>query len=345
LSIIQFASAFLISLVVTALLSPLARRVAWKWGLVDEPNARRINKVPMPTGGGLAIFGGFLAASLVGDLPHLSVTVLAAVLILVIGILDDRYQLSAGAKFAGQLAAVLIYVLWGPRIEFISNPFGGMIYLGKLSIPLTMLWVLTLINIMNFIDGLDGLTTGIALIAAAALASLALLLGRYDAALMAIIVVGAALGFLPYNFNPAKLYLGDGGAMLLGFLLAAISTEGALKGAATISISVPILILAVPVTDLLCAVVRRMQNGVPFYQADRSHFHHRLLDLGFSQRQVAGLAYLITLFSATMAVLTAHLSRTTWLVALVLGLVFWYGSIRVGMIQPFGSHKGESKDA
>ena len=208
MSIIQFASAFLISLVVTALLSPLARRVAWKWGLVDEPNARRINKVPMPTGGGLAIFGGFLAASLVGDLPHLSVTVLAAVLILVIGILDDRYQLSAGAKFAGQLAAVLIYVLWGPRIEFISNPFGGMIYLGKLSIPLTMLWVLTLINIMNFIDGLDGLTTGIALIAAAALASLALLLGRYDAALMAIIVVGAALGFLPYNFNPAKLYLG-----------------------------------------------------------------------------------------------------------------------------------------
>ena len=205
--------------------------------------------------------------------------------------------------------------------------------------------MLTLINIMNFIDGLDGLTTGIALIAAAALASLALLLGRYDAALMAIIVVGAALGFLPYNFNPAKLYLGDGGAMLLGFLLAAISTEGALKGAATISISVPILILAVPVTDLLCAVVRRMQNGVPFYQADRSHFHHRLLDLGFSQRQVAGLAYLITLFSATMAVLTAHLSRTTWLVALVLGLVFWYGSIRVGMIQPFGSHKGESKDA
>ena len=344
MSIIQFASAFLISLVVTALLSPLARRVAWKWGLVDEPNARRINKVPMPTGGGLAIFGGFLAASLVGDLPHLSVTVLAAVLILVIGILDDRYQLSAGAKFAGQLAAVLIYVLWGPRIEFISNPFGGMITLGSFPFPDHAVGAY-LINIMNFIDGLDGLTTGIALIAAAALASLALLLGRYDAALMAIIVVGAALGFLPYNFNPAKLYLGDGGAMLLGFLLAAISTVGALKGAATISISVPILILAVPVTDLLCAVVRRMQNGVPFYQADRSHFHHRLLDLGFSQRQVAGLAYLITLFSATMAVLTAHLSRTTWLVALVLGLVFWYGSIRVGMIQPFGSHKGESKDA
>lgn len=341
----QFVLAFLMSLAVTASLTPLARRFALRTGLVDEPNPRRINKVAMPTGGGLAIFAGFLAASLIGDIPHAGITALTATLILVLGMLDDRFELSAGVKFAGQFLAVLLYVLFGPRIEFISNPFGEMLYLGKLSIPLTMLWVLTLINIMNFIDGIDGLTTGITLIAAVALTTLAMLLGRYDAALLAIIVVGATLGFLPYNFNPAQVYLGDGGAMLLGFLLAAISTEGALKGAATISISVPILILAVPVTDLLCAVVRRVQKGVPFYQADRSHFHHRLLDLGFSQRQVVFVAYLITGFSATMAVVTAHLNRTTWLVALVLGLVFWYGSVRVGMISPFrGSHKGENKD-
>ena len=340
----QFILAILISTAVTALCSPAARRVALRWGLVDEPNPRRINRVPMPTGGGLAIFVGFAAASLVGDLPHLGVTLSAAFFILVLGVVDDRYQLSAGVKFAGQFVVVLIYVLLGPRIEFISNPFGGMFYLGWLAIPLTMLWVLTLVNIMNFIDGIDGLTTGISFIAAAALATLALLLGRFDAALMAVITAGSALGFLPHNFNPAKLYLGDGGAMLLGFLLAAISTEGALKGAATISIAVPILILAVPVTDLLCAVVRRVQNGVPVYQADRSHFHHRLLDLGLSQRQIAGLAYLITVLSATAAVLTAQLTRAPWLVALLLGLLFWYGSMRVGMIQPFGSHKGENKD-
>ncbi|HPT83508.1 MAG TPA: MraY family glycosyltransferase [Limnochordia bacterium] len=345
MNITQFVSAFFISAGVTAALSPLARKAAWKWGLVDEPNPRRINKVPMPTGGGLAIFGGFLAASLVGGLPDLGITALTALFILALGVLDDRFQLSAGVKFAGQCAVVLLYVLWGPRIEFMSNPFGGMFYLGKLSIPVTMLWVLTLINIMNFIDGIDGLTTGISFIAAAALAFLAVLLGRFDAALLAVITAGAALGFLPYNFNPAKLYLGDGGAMLLGFLLAAISTEGALKGAATISISVPILILAVPVTDLLCAVIRRVQKGVPFYQADRSHFHHRLLELGFTQRQIAGVAYLITGLSAAISVLTAQFSRTTWVVALVLGLVFWYGSLRVGMIQPFGSHKGENKDA
>lgn len=345
MNVVQFVLAFFISLVVTAALTPLAKRFALRMGLVDMPNPRRINKVPMPTGGGLAIFAGFLAASLVGNIPHFNTTILVAFLILALGVIDDRFELSAGVKFGGQFLAVLIYVLWGPRIEFISNPFGQMIYLGKLSIPLTMLWVLTLVNIMNFIDGIDGLTTGITLIAAVALTTLALLLGRYDAALLAIIIVGATLGFLPYNFNPAQVYLGDGGAMLLGFLLAAISTEGALKGAATISISVPILILAVPVTDLLCAVVRRFQQGVPIYQADRSHFHHRLLDLGLSQRQVVYLAYLITGISATMAILTAHLNRTTWIVALVLGVVFWYGSVRVGMIKPLGgSQKGENKD-
>ena len=345
MNVTQFVIAFLVSLAVTAALTPVARRFALRMGLVDVPNPRRINKVPMPTGGGLAIYAGFMVASIICDIPHFGSTALVATLVLALGILDDRVELSAGVKFLGQFLAVFIYVLWGPRIEFISNPFGEMLYLGKLSIPLTMFWVLTLINIMNFIDGIDGLTTGITLIAALALTTLAVMLGRYDAALLAIIVVGATLGFLPYNFNPAQVYLGDGGAMLLGFLLAAISTEGALKGAATISISVPILILAVPVTDLLCAVVRRFQQGVPIYQADRSHFHHRLLDLGFSQRQVVYLAYSITGFSATMAILTAQLNRTTWIVALVLGLIFWYGSVRVGMIKPLGSsHKGENKD-
>ncbi len=343
--LIQFMVAFAVSVLVTAALTPLARKFALKVGLVDVPNSRRINTTPMPTGGGIAIFAGFLAASLVGDIPHFGVTALSALLILIVGVIDDRWELSAGVKFGGQLMAVLIYVLFGPRIEFMSNPFGGMLYLGKLSIPLTMLWVLTLVNIMNFVDGLDGLTAGITLISALALTTLAWTLQRYDAAVLAVIVVGISLGFLPYNFNPAKVYLGDGGALLLGFLLAAVSTEGALKGAATIGLSVPILILAVPVTDLLCAVVRRTQQGVPFYQADRSHFHHRMLDLGFTQRQVVYVAYLITGVSATLALIATHLTTPTWLVVLALGLVFWYGSIRVGMIEPLmGQHRGGGKD-
>lgn len=340
-----FFIAFAVAAAVTAILTPLARKTAIKVGLVDQPNSRRINKTPMPTGGGMAIFAGFFAASLIVEIPHFEITALCAFLILILGLIDDRFELSPGVKFGGQFLTVLIYVLWGPRIEFMSNPFGGMFYLGKLAIPLTMLWVLTLINIMNFVDGLDGLTVGITFISAVALSTLAWTLQRYDAALLAVILAGASLGFLPFNFNPAKVYLGDGGALLSGFLLAAVSTEGALKGAATIGLSVPILILAVPVTDLLCAVVRRTQRGIPFYQADRSHFHHRLLDLGFSQRQVVYVAYFITCLSAALAVIATHLTKFTWLIALALGLIFWYGSVRVGMVEPFsGQHKGGSKD-
>lgn len=340
----QFLLALIIATGVTTLLTPLARRFALRIGLVDLPNPRRINTVPMPTGGGMAIFAGFVIASLVGEIPHFSVTVLTAALILLLGLVDDRLELSAKVKFLGQVLAVFVYVFWGPRIEFVSNPFGEMIYLGKLSIPLTMLWILTLINIMNFVDGLDGLTVGITLISAIALTTLAWTLGRYDAAFLSVIVVGVSLGFLPYNFNPAKVYLGDGGAMLLGFLLGAVSTEGALKGAATIGLSVPILILAVPVTDLFCAIVRRIQQGVPVYQADRSHFHHRLLDLGFTQRQVVYVAYLLTSASATMAVVTAKKDKATWIVALALGAIFWYGSIKVGMVKPIRLTRGGDGD-
>lgn len=345
-SLIRMLPAFLLAAGITALLTPVARRIALRLGLIDNPNPRRLNKVPMPTGGGIAIFVGFLLTSFVVDVPHFGITALAGLLILVVGLLDDRFELSPGIKFGCQFLAVLIYVLWGPRIEFISNPFGEMLYLGKLSLPLTMLWVLTLINIMNFIDGLDGLSVGITMISAIALATLAWSLQRYDAAMLSVIVVGVSVGFLPYNFNPAKVYLGDGGALLLGFLLAAVSTEGALKGAATIGLSVPVLILAVPVMDLLCAVVRRVQQGLPFYRADKNHFHHRLLALGLSQRQVVCLAYLLTCFSATVAVMTAHFARAPWMVALILGLVFAYGSTKVGMIQPLNIfRKEEGKDA
>ena len=161
----QIIAPFVIAVAVTFFLTPFMRRFALRVGLVDMPNQRRINKVPMPTGGGLSIFIGFVAAALYGGIPHLAPTLIGGGIILMVGLIDDRYELSAGVKFAGQFVGVLVYVLWGPRIEFVSNPFGEMLYLGRLSIPLTMLWVLSVINIMNFIDGLDGLN-GITLIAA-----------------------------------------------------------------------------------------------------------------------------------------------------------------------------------
>ena len=193
--------------------------------------------------------------------------------------------------------------------------------------------VLALINLMNFIDGLDGLAVGITLIAALTLMGLAWDLGRFEAAVLSAVLVGVAAGFLPFNFNPAKLFLGDSGAMLFGFLLALISTEGALKGAATIGLSVPILIFALPIVDTVCAIVRRTQNGVPFYQADQDHFHHRMLKLGLSQRQVVFVAYLLSSVSACAALFTARHTWAAFVLVPLVGAGFLYGSARVGMIQ------------
>ncbi|HHT74272.1 MAG TPA: undecaprenyl/decaprenyl-phosphate alpha-N-acetylglucosaminyl 1-phosphate transferase [Firmicutes bacterium] len=323
----------LVAFTITFALTPLVKRLAPRLGLVDEPNPRRINKVPMPTGGGLAVFAGFVVAALLADIPHILPTILAAAVVTFVGVVDDRVGLGAGQKFAGQLCAVLIYVIWGGRIEFVSNPFGEMLYLGYFSIPVTLLWVLALINLMNFIDGLDGLAVGITLIAAFTLLSLAWDLGRVEAGVLSAILVGVSAGFLPYNFNPAKLYLGDAGAMLLGFLLAVVSTEGALKGAATIGLSVPILIFALPIVDTVCAIVRRLQQGIPFYQADQSHFHHRMLKLGLTQRQVVLLAYFLSSISACAALFAARHSWAAYILVPLIAVSFLYGSARVGMIQ------------
>jgi len=287
----------------------------------------------MPTGGGLAIFCGFFLASLIVDFSALPLF-LGGFVIMITGLIDDHKGLSPAWKFAGQFLAVIIYVSFGPRIEFITNPFGGMLYLGALAVPLTVLWMVSVINVMNFIDGLDGLATGIATISALALFSIAFDFGRMDAALVSILVVGCAAGFLPFNFNPAKVYLGDAGAMFLGFLLAAIATEGALKGAATIGLTVPILILAVPVGDAFFAIVRRLQQGVPVYEADRSHFHHRLLDLGYSQRQVAFCAYFLSFASSGAALIIARSTQGAFWFVLGIATIFVWGALRVGMIKP-----------
>jgi UDP-GlcNAc:undecaprenyl-phosphate GlcNAc-1-phosphate transferase len=330
---LQLAVPGLAAFAVTFALTPLVKRLAPKLGLVDLPNPRRINKVPMPTGGGLAVLAGVVVAAWLADIPHILPTLLAASIITAVGLVDDRIGLNAGQKFIGQLAAVLVYVIWGGRIEFVSNPFGGMFYLGYLSMPVTVFWILALINLMNFIDGLDGLAVGISLIAALTLLSLAWDLGRMEAAVLSAILVGVSAGFLPFNFNPAKLYLGDAGAMLLGLLLAVVSTEGALKGAATIGLSVPILIFALPIVDTFCAVVRRIQQGVPFYQADQSHFHHRMLQLGLTQRQVVFVAYFLSSLSACAALFAARYAWAAYILVPVIAAAFLYGSARVGMIQ------------
>ncbi len=313
-------------------LTPLARRAALAVGLVDVPNTRRLNTRPMPTGGGVAVFAAFFVTAGVLGGRELLPFILGGLIVLIVGLIDDYRGLSAPMKFGGQVLAALVFAWLGPRIEFVTNPWGGMIYVGTFAVPLTVLWMVSVVNVINFIDGMDGLAAGITGIAALSLLAISMEFGRYDPAVLSLILIGACVGFLPYNFNPAKVYLGDAGAMFLGFMLAGIATDGALKGAATIGMTVPTLILFVPVFDTACAIVRRLQRGMPVYQADKEHFHHRMLALGLSQRQTALLAYFLSFLTGFAGLYLLRSDQGCQLVVGIIVILFAWGALRVGLI-------------
>ncbi|NMB45260.1 MAG: undecaprenyl/decaprenyl-phosphate alpha-N-acetylglucosaminyl 1-phosphate transferase, partial [Firmicutes bacterium] len=321
----QYCGAFLVALLVSWLITPWYRRLAWKSGIVDKPNARRVNEVPVPTGGGLVIIAAFWAAILLTGAQHPALPGLAigSLIIGITGWVDDRWELRPRVKLLGQILAALAVVGNGTIIHFATNPLGGMIYLGWLGAPLTILWIVAVINMFNFIDGLDGLAAGVAVIACMPLFSVAHELGYEFVALLLLTLAGSTLGFLRYNFNPASLFMGDTGAMFLGFMLGALSVEGTLKGAATVALAVPILILGLPIIDTVFSIVRRFRNGVPVYQADRGHLHHRLLDLGLSQRQAVLLLYGWALAFGSLGILLVQAppALATFLVLVVLVII------------------------
>lgn len=321
-----YCKAFLIALMVSWMITPWYRRLAWRLGIVDKPNARRVNEVPVASGGGLVIIIAFWIAIWLTGTKHPALPGLAigSLIIGATGWIDDRWDLRPRTKLIGQILAALAVVANGTVIHFATNPFGGMIYLGWFGIPLTILWIVAVINMFNFIDGLDGLAAGVAVIACLPLFTVAHELGYGFIALLLLALAGSTLGFLRYNFNPASLFMGDTGAMFLGFMLSALSVEGALKGAATVALAVPVLILGLPVIDTVFSVVRRFRNGVPVYQADRGHLHHRLLDLGLSQRQAVLLLYGWALAFGSLGILLVQAppGMATFLVLVVLGLLF-----------------------
>lgn len=289
--------AMLISLTAT----PLVKKMAVKIGAVDIPkDNRRMHNKPIPTIGGVAIYIGFiivmlLKKSLVTDAQW--GLMCGATIVLIGGVLDDKYDLRPWQKLIFQISAAVCLLVAGVKIEVLTNPFGSgfsSIDIGKLYIPLTILWVVGLTNAINFIDGLDGLAAGVALISTLTILIISILEHRVEAAYMTAILSGSILGFLPYNFNPASIFMGDTGAQLLGFILAAISIDGTVKSATAIAISVPILALGLPIFDTLFAMVRRKVNGKPMMQGDRGHLHHRLLDMGMSQRKAVIIMYLIS---------------------------------------------------
>jgi len=328
----RYIYGFLMALVLAYLITPSIMKLSWKIGAIDVPrDSRRVHKEPMPRLGGLAIYIAFVVAGVITlplDLPLIRGLFVGGTIIIAVGVVDDMCNLPAKVKLVGQILAASILVLYGLKVEWATNPLGGMLYLGKLSIPITIFWVVGITNTLNFIDGLDGLAAGIAAIAAFAMMLVNLSVGQLNGALVMALLSGAAIGFLPYNFNPAKIFMGDTGAMFLGFILSAVAIEGAVKSATAIALIVPILALGLPIFDTAFAILRRFINGKPIMQADKGHVHHRLLAIGLTQRQAVLYMYLISLSLGMCSVILARMGIKEAVIALAVVVCMLLISVR-----------------
>ena len=305
------ALALLAALVVSFLMTPVVKTFAYKVGAVDVPkDARRMHKVPIPRLGGLAIFIGFMVSVLIlGNVRgngQMQSILLGSVIIVVLGVVDDIMALPAMLKFVVQIAAALIPALNGVVIQAFSNPniFSDSLYwvLGPLSVPFTVLWIVAITNAVNLIDGLDGLANGVSAISATTMLVIALLASEAEVAVIMAALVGACVGFMPYNLNPAKMFMGDTGATFLGYILATMSIQGLFKFYAVISFAVPFLILGLPIFDTAFAFIRRIAHGQSPMHADRGHIHHRLIDMGLNQKQAVATLYVISAMLGLSAV-------------------------------------------
>ncbi len=323
---------FLIALSVSYLLTPWVRQLAIRWGVMDIPDARRVHTEPIPRWGGLAIYLATLVGMLAGltrlyllapndgifwqrAVPFVGL-ILVGTGVLLVGMWDDRKGFSAVIQAGFLLLAGLVVQLFGVQIEGFAAPIGGKfdtahwVPLGVWAIPATALWMFVISKTMDTIDGLDGLAAGVSAIAALALALMALQAAdmldqpypNWLIAISAAAIAGAAGGFLRYNFNPARIFMGTGGAQFLGFMLAGLSVIGAFKTATAFAILVPLLVFGLPLLDAVNVVIRRALSGQPIYKPDKRHLHHQLLERGLSQRQTVLLLYGIAIAMAVVAV-------------------------------------------
>lgn len=298
--------AFLVAFVIALLLVPVAERIARRVGAIDLPRDRGLHDVPTPKLSGAAILVGVQVAGWI-FLPMDGETrsiLGGAALIALVGALDDIFELSALTKIIGQAGAAVIPVVAGVRVDVLTLPFVGGFELGWVAYPATVLGIVAVANVINLIDGVDGLAAGVCVIAAVALAAIALSLDRNAAGVLAALTAGGALGFLRHGFPPASSFMGDTGSNLLGYLLAAAAVQGSLKTNAVVALLLPLVVLAVPILDTGFVIAKRLKYRQPIYQADRWHFHHRMANIGFSQRRT--LAYLYG-WTAAMAALALAL--------------------------------------
>ncbi len=328
-SVLPVILALGVSMLLSFGLTPLVKRLAYRIGAVDVPkDRRRMHDHPIPRLGGLAIFVGFVITVLLFAQPdrQLRGILLGACLIVAVGVVDDSHPLGAGIKFILQIVASLIAVWHGVVIQMIANPLpfiGGPYWdFGIMAVPITVIWIVAVTNSVNLIDGLDGLADGVSTIAALTMLIIALLMGDLKMAVICAALVGACVGFIPYNRNPAKIFMGDTGATFLGYMLATVSVTGLFKLYAMISFIVPFIILGFPIYDTASAFTRRILKGQNPMKADRSHTHHKLIDMGMNQKQAVATLYLI----AGVLGLCAVMIVTTGYVKLILSAAALVGT-------------------
>ena len=324
-----FCSAFL----VTYLCTPICRKIALKFGIVDQPDQRKIHTEDIPRLGGLVFYLALLVSLLFVLLVYPELwrseflgLVLGALVIMLLGVVDDVVGLGATVKFAVQILVGYIAYRSGFRIEQLTNPFGGTVEIVWLSEVLSILWFVGLMNAINLIDGLDGLASGIICIASVGMLATAFMETDVVICLFSFILMGITLAFLRYNFYPAKIFMGDSGSLLLGYLMAAMSILGQSKGVTAITLLIPLVALGLPILDTALAIFRRLLRRQHLFQADQEHLHHRLLKIGLTHRQVVILIYLICICLSLTAFILSELPPTyTLLVLIVLATGFFVG--------------------
>lgn len=317
--------AFVASSLVVLGSTPIVRAIGLKTGFVDRPGGRKVHDTPMVRLGGVSIFlgtlvalllvwwtGGFLDGNgqLLGpeDEYEMWGVTIGGLLFFLIGLADDLFSLRASSRLLLQVfVAALAWWMGGVQIEFLSIPFFGLTEIGPLSLPITVIWLVGMANAINWIDGLDGLAAGVSGIAATVMLVVCLFMNQPAAALIAAALAGGALGFLRYNFNPAQIFMGDGGAYFMGFTLAGVGVVGLVKSTAVTAVLLPYLILAVPILDMSAVILDRLRSGLSPFAADKRHLHHRLLNAGLSHRLAVLFIYALTLWVGSLAMAFAGL--------------------------------------
>ncbi|KJD42919.1 MULTISPECIES: glycosyltransferase family 4 protein [Paenibacillus] len=346
---------FIMALGLALLLTPLVKKFAVKVGAVDVPNARKVHTRIMPRLGGLGIFLAFLLSLLAilpfvpegmlssRDINFIAAFLIGGTLITLIGALDDRFDLNAKLKFLAQIAvACMVVFAFDIRVDFVNVPFQDAYSSLEswISIPLTIFWIVGVTNAINLIDGLDGLAAGVSGIAIGTIFVMSLLMGNYMVAMLCLVLLGSIIGFLFFNFHPAKIFMGDTGSLFLGFCLAMLSMLG-FKQIAIVSFITPLIIIGVPLSDTFFAIIRRKLQKKPIFSPDKGHLHHCLRELGFSHRQTVLIIYAIAAFFGVLAVIQSYaaLNEANWVIFVVICIMMFFLQIGAEVIGLVGKTK------